>query len=130
MAALSGQPKAEVWPIYEQVRERWIAGDLDATHEGAESYREIAERVVPRLTAIAACHVGEAVVLVAHGVVIRVLLTQLLDGAGPADWERFGIDCAAVNALDFDGRKWTAWMLNGREIAIGSDLRTLDIDPW
>lgn len=113
MAELSGRPREDGWPLYLQARDRWIAGDLDATHPGAESYREIAGRAVPSFQAVAARHPGGSAVVVAHGVVIRVLLTSLLEGATAADWDRFGIDCAAVNALDFDGARWTAWQLNG-----------------
>ncbi|GIW88549.1 MAG: alpha-ribazole phosphatase [Isosphaeraceae bacterium] len=112
MASLSGRPRSEGWSIYAETRNRWMAGDLDATHPGGESYRAIAARVIPTFLEIAQRHPGAAVVVVAHGVVIRVLLTSLLQDATPADWERFGIDCAAINALDFDGARWTAWLLN------------------
>jgi broad specificity phosphatase PhoE len=123
MGALSGRSRDDGWPTYLRARDRWVAGDLDATHDGAESYRMIAARVVPPFLAIARAHPGRAVVVVAHGVVIRVLLTSLLVGASPADWDCFGIDCAALNALDFDGERWTAWHLNGRACAPGPEGR-------
>jgi broad specificity phosphatase PhoE len=58
-------------------------------------------------------------VVVAHGVVIRVILTAILDGLGPADFERLAIDNAAVNDLRLAGRTWRAESLN----------RRLDPDP-
>src|SRR6056297_1386807 len=37
---------------------RWGEGDLDASHEGGESYREIRDRVVPPFVALADRHPG------------------------------------------------------------------------
>ena len=48
----------------------------------------------------------------AHGVVIRVVLTSLVAGYAPADFDRIAIDFASVNDLWFDGRTWTARALN------------------
>jgi len=116
MGPLSGMGRAEGWSIYESTRLRWMAGDLDSTHEGGESYRSIRARVVPAFLALAERHRGQTVVVVAHGVVNRVLLTSLLSGSGPHDFERFGIDFVAVNDLRWDGGSWTAALLNGRPI--------------
>ena len=55
---------------------------------------------------------GGDVVIVAHGVVIRVILTSILPGSGPADFERFAIDNAAINDLRHDGTTWRAEALN------------------
>jgi probable phosphoglycerate mutase len=112
MGPLSGRDIYEVLDLYHQSRDRWKLGDLDATHEGGESYAQIRDRVVPAFTALAHRHPGETIVVVAHGVVIRVLLCSLLDGSGPADFDRFGIDFVAVNDLHFDGRCWRAAAFN------------------
>ena len=114
MGPLSGMTLTEGWPDYIAAMERWKAGDLDAAHAGGESYAQIRDRAVPALAAIARAHPGRAVAVVAHGVVIRVLLSSLLGGRGPADFDRFGIDFVAVNDLTFDGRGWSAAALNGR----------------
>ena len=58
--------------------------------------------------------VAGTVVVVAHGVVIRVLLTTLLDGHGSEDFSAFAIDNAAVNDLRWDGTRWSAVALNRR----------------
>jgi hypothetical protein len=50
--------------------------------------------------------------------VIRVLLSTLLEGKNPADFEGFGIDFVAVNDLRFDGEVWRAEMLNGLPASI------------
>ena len=83
---------------------RWIAGDLDHTHEGGESYMDVRRRVIPVLQALAAQHANETIVVVAHGVVIRVALTTLLAGSHPSEFDRFAIDFASVNDLRFDGK--------------------------
>src|SRR4051794_23332268 len=83
MGPLSGRSKQEGMAAYEEAKVRWMAGDLDHTHEGGESYAQIRRRVVPEIEAIAARHPDRTVVVVAHGVVIRVVLTSLLEGYGP-----------------------------------------------
>jgi probable phosphoglycerate mutase len=112
MGALSGKPIAEGLAEYLAAMDAWKSGDLDAAHEGGESYAQIRHRVVPALTAIAQAHPGQTVVVVAHGVVIRVLLTSLLPELGPADFDRVGIDNAAVNDLRFLAGQWQAVGLN------------------
>jgi broad specificity phosphatase PhoE len=106
MGALSGRDRVEGWPLYEAARDRWKAGDLHATHAGGESYASIRDRVLPVLAEIASRHRGGGVVVVAHGVVIRVAGTSLLEGFSPADWDRIGIDFVAVHDLRTDGRRW------------------------
>ena len=46
---LSGLSREEGWSIYAASKTRWIAGDLDHTHEGGESYNDVRRRVVPDL---------------------------------------------------------------------------------
>jgi len=113
MGPLSGMALEEGWSAYRAAIEQWKVGDLDAAHEGGESYAQIRDRVVPALVGLARRHPGETVVVVAHGVVIRVLLSTLLGGHGPGDFDRFGIDFVAVNDLRHDGEVWSARALNG-----------------
>src|SRR5262249_21221722 len=47
MGALSGRPWTEGRPIYDEEKRLWSVGDLDVTHEGAESYAQVRDRVVP-----------------------------------------------------------------------------------
>ena len=112
MGALSGVPIVDGRDAYLAAMARWKAGDLDAAHEGGESYAQIRDRVVPSLEMLATEHRGGAIVVVAHGVVIRVLLCHLLDG-GPARFDGFGIDFVAVNDLRTADRSWRAVALNG-----------------
>jgi broad specificity phosphatase PhoE len=112
IGALSGQSRQDGWATYAVTKERWIAGDLEYTHPGGESYADIRRRVVPIIDDLARRHRGETIVIVAHGVVIRVVLTSLVSGLAPADFDRIAIDFASVNDLHFDGTHWKAGPLN------------------
>ncbi len=113
MGPLSGVLLEDGREAYARAMALWKRGDLDAAHEGGESYAEMRDRVVPAFVALAEAHPGRTVVVVAHGIVIRVLLTSLLEGRGPADFDGFGIDFVKVNDLRFDGEAWRATALNG-----------------
>ncbi|MHC5544908.1 histidine phosphatase family protein, partial [Singulisphaera rosea] len=106
MGPLSGVRKDEGWDIYVEAMTHWKAGDLRFTHEGGESFEEMSTRVVPSFLELAKRHEGETIVVVAHGVVIRVLLTSILDDLGPHDFDRIGIEFVAVNDLRWDGTHW------------------------
>lgn len=113
MGFLSGRPKAESMPVYEAERARWMAGDLDASHDGAESFAEVRDRITPIFLELAECWRGKTVVVVAHGLVIRVVLTTLLDGFSPADFQWIGISNVAVNEIAWDGQRWRLIALGG-----------------
>ncbi len=112
IGVLSGVSREEGWATYSETKSRWIAGDLDAAHPGGESFADIRRRVVPILEELAARHVGQTIVVIAHGVVIRVALASLVNGFTPADFDRIAIDFASVNDLLCDGKTWTARALN------------------
>jgi probable phosphoglycerate mutase len=109
---LSGVSREEGWATYAETKARWIAGDVEASHPGGESFADIRRRVCPILEELAARHRGESILVVAHGVVIRVALTSLVAGLGPADFDRIAIDFASVNDLWCVGDTWTARVLN------------------
>jgi broad specificity phosphatase PhoE len=126
MGPLSGVPRDEGLAAYVEARSRWIAGQLEYTHEGGESYAEIRARVGPVFERLAREWRGRTVVIVAHGVVIRVLLTSLLQGYSPRDFDRIAIDNAALNDLRWDGTRWTAVALNWKVV----DDEDLDGFAW
>jgi 2,3-bisphosphoglycerate-dependent phosphoglycerate mutase len=108
MGPLSGRSKLEGMDAYDEAKTRWMAGDLDFTHAGGESYADIRRRAVPAFEALAARHPGRTIIVVAHGVVIRVVLTTLLDGYGPEHFDTIGIPNAAPNDLRRAGTRWRA----------------------
>ncbi|MEW4568459.1 histidine phosphatase family protein [Tautonia sp. JC769] len=107
MGSMSNATIAEVRAEVDTFIKRWGEGDLDAAHPGGESYRELRDRVVPPFRELADRHRGETVVVVLHGVVIRVLITSLFEAFSPADYHRIAIRHVAVNDLRHDDRGWT-----------------------
>lgn len=112
MGPLAGVLREEGIATYELAKARWSAGDLGHTHEGGESYLDIRNRVVPAFLKLAERHPAETIVVVAHGVVNRVLLTTLPVGYGPADFDRIGIANCGINDLRWDGVQWRALAIN------------------
>ena len=111
---IGGKPfsREEVWSIYADSKRRWIAGDLEYTHEGGESFADIRRRVVPVFESWLFPHRGQTFIVVAHGIVLRVLLTTLIDDLPPAEFDRIAIDFASINELVWDGHRWRAESLN------------------
>lgn len=126
MGPLSGMTLREGWDAYMTAMDRWKSGDLEAAHEGGESYSQMRDRVVPALVGLVRKHIGDTIIVVAHGVVIRELLSSLLDGKSPADFDSFGIDFVALNDLQFDEEAWQAEMLNG----MPTDIRRCSKISW
>ncbi len=105
MGPMSGMPRAEGWPIYEETKGHWIAGRLDFTHDGGESFAAMTDRASAAFRALLDREAGRTVVVVAHGVLNRVLLTSMLDGHSHADFDRISIDFVAVHDLRWDGSR-------------------------
>jgi broad specificity phosphatase PhoE len=111
IGVLSGMSREDGWATYAETKARWMAGALEFTHAGGESFAEIRRRVVPVFLELAERHRGTTVIVVAHGVVIRVALTSLVAGLAPSDFDRITIDFASVQDLAFDGVSWKAHAL-------------------
>ncbi len=101
---LSGQPFAdnEIWA---ETLRRWSAGESAYAHEGAESLDELRDRLVPAWQRIAKRHEGRRIVIVAHGIVCKVLIANLIPGQ---TWANLGpTRNVAVHELRADGASWT-----------------------
>ncbi|MGZ5941287.1 MAG: histidine phosphatase family protein [Isosphaeraceae bacterium] len=109
---LSGLSRETGWEIYAESKRRWMFGDLEFTHPGGESFADIRRRVLPVFEELRTRHRGETLIVVAHGVVIRVVLLSLLEGLEPADFDRIAIDFASINDLRWNGTRWKAHALN------------------
>jgi broad specificity phosphatase PhoE len=109
---LSGLSREDGWHTYAQSKKEWTSGNLDFTHEGGESFADIRRRVLPIVEGIALRHRGQTTVVIAHGIVIRVLLLSLLPHLRPSDFDRIAIDFASINDLRHDGQTWRAHALN------------------
>jgi broad specificity phosphatase PhoE len=118
VGALSGTPHATPDGPWPATLRRWIAGETGYAPAAAESFDDIRDRVVPVWHRLTAEHAGRTLVIVAHGIVCRVLLLSLLPGHGAADWQRIGpIHNVGVSELlrGADGA-WQALRINARVV--------------
>ncbi|MBN9517886.1 histidine phosphatase family protein [bacterium] len=90
VGGLSGTPFSSVGGPWPDTIDRWEAGDTAFATPGAESFDDLRRRLLPAFERVAERHAGGRVVVVAHGVVCKVLLLCLLPGYGPAAWKRLG----------------------------------------
>jgi 2,3-bisphosphoglycerate-dependent phosphoglycerate mutase len=120
VGALSGTPtqgKEGVWP---DTLRRWVAGETGHAPPGAESFDAIRDRVVPVWRRLTQDYEGQTLVIVAHGIVCRVVLLTELPGLGPADWHRLGpIRNLGVNELVWTSTAWEAVRLNEVPASLG-----------
>ncbi len=112
VGALSGTPTRQRDGLWPDTRRRWLAGDTAYAPPGAESYDDICRRVLPVWQRVTTEHAGQTIVIVAHGIVCRVLLLSLLPGYSIGDWHRIGIDNVAINELKQEGAELRALRLN------------------
>jgi len=95
-----GRAFAEVELPWRETVERWAAGDTRFTTPGAESYDDLRTRLLDAWHRTLAAHAGARLVIVAHGIVCKVLLLELLPGHGPTAWATLGrVPNVAVSCL-------------------------------
>ena len=99
------------WPT---TLRRWLGGETAYAPDGAESFDHIRDRVLPVWHRLTTQLAGQTLVVVAHGIVCKVLLLSLLPGLGIADWNRLGpIHNVAIHELvREDGGEWGALRIN------------------
>lgn len=114
MGSLSGRRKDEAGAEYDGLIQRWTNGDLDFKLEGGESYRDVARRILEPFQDLSAHRTGGAIAVVTHGIVIRVLLTSLVEGLGPSDFQGIRVRTGSFADLRRDGARWTAADLDVR----------------
>ncbi len=120
MGPLSGLTREEGLEEFRIVKYHWMNGELKYTHQGGESFQDVQTRIVPIFEDIVSKSPGKTIIVVTHGVVIRVFLTSVLEGRNAADFDTFAIDNVALNDLRRDGERWKAVILN-RRIGAGHD---------
>ncbi len=107
VGALSGTPSQAKEGIWPETLARWVAGETGYAPAGAESFDAIRDRVLPVWKRLTAEFAQQSIVIVAHGVVCKVIMLSLAAGWTPGDWHRLGpIRNAAVNELVTDGAGW------------------------
>jgi probable phosphoglycerate mutase len=101
---LSGQPFADngVWA---ETSRRWAAGETSYAHQGAESLDELSRRLVPAWRRVTERHHGKRLVVVAHGIVCKVLISNLVPGR---TWGSLGsIRNVAIHELKRTDDAWS-----------------------
>ncbi|MFO0927138.1 MAG: histidine phosphatase family protein [Gemmataceae bacterium] len=121
VGTLSGKPRGtpdDPWP---ETLRRWQAGETDYAHPGAESFDAMHRRLLPVWERLTAEHAGRTLVIVAHGIVCRVLLVSLLEGYGLATWKGLGgILNVGIHELVREGDgPWRAVRLNDLPPGVG-----------
>jgi 2,3-bisphosphoglycerate-dependent phosphoglycerate mutase len=103
MGELAGASRQDFRHIYTDAMSAWSAGDLDYTHESGESFRMMQKRGIPALVQILNQHFDESIIVVSHGMLIRVLLASLVPAIPLTNLNDIKIDNVAVNELLWDG---------------------------
>lgn len=121
VGALSGTPFAQADGVWPETLRRWVAGETWYAPDGAESFDDIRARVLPAWDRLVSRYRERCLVVVAHGVVCKVLFFSLLPELSVADWHRIGpVKNAAISELICDGVRWWAVRLNELPEAVGT----------
>src|SRR5262249_8313811 len=84
VGVMSGKPRDTPDNPWAQTLRRWQAGDTGFAQGGAESFDDMQQRLLPAWGRLTTEHAGRTLVVVAHGIVCKVLLVSLV--AALADW--------------------------------------------
>jgi broad specificity phosphatase PhoE len=113
VGALSGTPFGAAEGVWPDTLRRWVAGETSFAPPDSESFDDIRDRVLPVWERLTRTYAGRCLVVVAHGVVCKVLFLSVLPGLSAADWHRLGpIRNAAVTELEGEDGRWQARRLN------------------
>ncbi len=96
------------WP---QVADRWYNAPHAAQIPGGETLEELRARAMAAVRELAARHEGQAIVLVSHTVVNRVILLGAM-GAGLDCFWRLRQDNGAINVLEVEGERCALVAMN------------------
>ncbi len=112
-----GQTYAQISLDWPEESRRWRQRDPHFAPEGGETLTQLRERVTHTVHALASAHVGEQIVLVAHGGVMDALyrLATGQDIESPRTWD---LGNAAINRL--------LWTPDGVTLVGWADTRHLD----
>ena len=106
---LQGKPIQGDFGVWPDTLARWVSGETSYTPPGMESFDQMRNRVLPVWDRVTQENQGKALVIIAHGIVVRVILLSVLHGYNAADWPRLGrIANASISELVGSGRNWQA----------------------
>jgi len=106
---MSGTPIRGDFGVWPDTLARWVAGETWYAPAGAESFDQVRNRVLPVWDRVTLENQGKTLVIVAHGIVVRVILLRIVEGYNAADWPRLGrIANASLTEVVGCGRSWRA----------------------
>jgi 2,3-bisphosphoglycerate-dependent phosphoglycerate mutase len=106
---LQGTPIQGDFGVWPDTLARWVSGETSYAPPGMESFDQMRIRVLPVWDRVTQENQGKTLVIIAHGIVVRVILLSVLDGYNAADWPRLGrIASASISELVGTGRSWQA----------------------
>ena len=106
---MSGTPIRGDFGVWPDTLARWVAGETWYAPAGAESFDQVRNRVLPVWDRVTLENQGKTLVIVAHGIVVRVILLSIVEGYNAADWPRLGrIANASLTEVVGSGRSWQA----------------------
>lgn len=108
-----GQSQSELLhAAFEEMKQRWQAGEHDYRVQDGESLRQVQSRGVNAIDRILATNAGKKVLVIAHGRFLRILLATLLQDYGIPRMEEVHHTNTGVNHLVHDGTRFAAITLN------------------
>ncbi|MEO7105444.1 MAG: histidine phosphatase family protein [Rhodoferax sp.] len=112
-----GQTYAQIASDWPEESKRWRQRDPHFAPSGGESLIQVRDRIAATVNALASQHIGEQIVLVAHGGVMDALyrLATRQDIESPRTWD---LGNASINRL--------LWTPDGLSLVGWSDTRHLD----
>lgn len=108
---LGGTSYAHAHGPWAETEQRWAAGECHFTTEGAESYAELADRLVPAFQRVAESQPDGKIVVIAHGIVCKILLLSLLKEHGPRKWVEIG-NCLNLSVSELVTHSDGSWIAN------------------
>jgi probable phosphoglycerate mutase len=129
---MQGTPIQNEFGVWPETLARWVAGETDYAPAGMESFDQIRNRVVPVWNRVTLENKGKSIVIVAHGIVCRVILLSILEGYNAADWQRLGrIANVSISEVIENGRTWRAERIGHvpdevRKVNEAEEVRTPD----
>lgn len=110
---LSGTAFSRTEGLWPATLKRWMSGETNYAPEGSESFDDIKNRVLPVWQRLATSHQEKTIIVVAHGIVCKVLLLTILPHLSTSDWESLGpIHNVGIHELILQDQVWRAEKMN------------------
>lgn len=113
-----GSDTDEDWARVDAVFDAWLGADLGAALPGAETGREVVQRMRDELEGLADLHRGETVVVVSHGGIMSLALPWLAGNVADDRARGSGIaNCGVVEIEgDSDGWRLLSWPVRAPQL--------------